>query len=257
MSEALEQAKAHVESIKRLVMALSVDYDRLEELKTQRNENAWLAGWNMPGYMPDNGPCTFETAEEARKYIAEEMERVAEELEEQAGAINDEDGDSLDAADLYVSAQELRDTAEAIALDARHSNATEFGQTVGKWHYWVTMNPTPLDDNDAQELAELEEDAGDCASEEQARERINEDALSVEVRSGWGSTDSWQAEEFRIVLCTGGPHVELRGTLDNNGEPCGVGVFYSDGWAEGGELLLSSDDRETVLTYCEQFYFGE
>jgi hypothetical protein len=38
--------------------------------------------------------------------------------------------------------------------------------------------------------------------------------LSVEYRSGWtASTDVGEKhwEEYRVVLCTGGPHVELRG----------------------------------------------
>ena len=45
---------------------------------------------------------------------------------------------------------------------------------------WASENP-----DDAAELAELESAAGDCENADDARERIMEDPLSVEVRSDW------------------------------------------------------------------------
>ena len=105
-----------------------------------------------------------------------------------------------------------------------------------------------------EELAELEEQAGDCSSQDEAQDRIQEDPLSVEVRSGWVSMgETLEAEEFRIVLCTGGPHVEILGDL-RNGSPSSVRVRYQ-GWGESGELFKF--DRGAVLTYCQQFCFGE
>lgn len=106
---------------------------------------------------------------------------------------------------------------------------------------------------DADELAELEAAAGDCESEEEARERIDQDPLSVEVRSDWVSPgEPMEAGEFRIVLCTGGPHVELVGDLDQYGQPSQVRVLYKD-WGTSGELF--DFDRDAVLTYCQQFFF--
>lgn len=116
---------------------------------------------------------------------------------------------------------------------------------------WVLKNP-----DEAEELADLEEAAGGCEDQDEARERILEDALSVEVRSGWSLVGEGQMapEEFRIVLCTGGPHVELVGDLDDHNEPSRVRVLYRD-WGTSGELF--DFDRDVVLTYCQQFYFGE
>ena len=108
--------------------------------------------------------------------------------------------------------------------------------------------------DEAVELAELEAAAGDCTSEEEARSRIQEDPLSVEIRSGWAnSRDEFEPEEFRIVLCTGGPHVEILGDLDR-GEPSRPRILYRD-WGTSGELF--DFDREAVLTYCRVFYLGE
>lgn len=52
---------------------------------------------------------------------------------------------------------------------------------------------------------------------EAAERAIHEDALSVEVRSGWyvpGARDAdTKPAEYRILLCTGGPAVQIVGGL--------------------------------------------
>lgn len=108
-----------------------------------------------------------------------------------------------------------------------------------------------------EELEELEDEANGCESEEEAREVIESDALSVEVRSGWGSVgDELTATEFRIVLCTGGPHVEIRGELDSYGEPCRAWLQYA-GWGTGmTERVNKPGDEDVLLGYADCFYFG-
>ena len=94
-------------------------------------------------------------------------------------------------------------------------------------------------------------------SREEVEQAIQEKPLSVEVRSGWESSfHSFTVDEFRIVLCTGGPHVEIRGDIGLHGEPQDVKVFYAD-WSEKGEYVLSDEEREAVTEFCQQFYFGE
>jgi hypothetical protein len=115
---------------------------------------------------------------------------------------------------------------------------------------WAAQSP-----DDARELEELETAAGDCTSPDDAMQGITEDALSVEVRSGWASMgEKLTPEEFRIVLCTGGPHVEIVGQLNEHGDPASVRVLYRD-WGTSGELY--DFDRAAVTRYCECFYFGE
>lgn len=109
-----------------------------------------------------------------------------------------------------------------------------------------------------EELKELEEEAGDCESQEQAERRIQEDALSVEVRSGWCSSPSeMEAEEFKILLCTGGPACRLIGELNQYNEPDKVRLQYQDWFTPWCDFYLDSEDEEIVLEYCRQFYFGE
>jgi|SRR5690606_15082376 len=109
--------------------------------------------------------------------------------------------------------------------------------------------------DEAAELAELEQAAGECEDAEDARDAILQDPLSVEVRSGWDSANAELAPtEYRIVLCTGGPHVEIRGELDEYGEPWNAALYYSDWFESNREYPASSEEQEALLAYARQFF---
>jgi hypothetical protein len=190
-----QQAAAQAASLVDMVCALTCDYDRLQELRDEREELA-------------------EAVEEAAKLAA------------MVAALTTD----------YDPLQKLQDEKEA--QEARAALAA-----------WNEEN--------AEELKDLENEAGECTSEDEARERIQEDPLSVEVRSAWTPAQEvpFSAAEFRIVLCTGGPHVEIRGELDDNGTPCRAWMQYQD-W--GTPMTQFYDiSQSTLLTYCQEFYFGE
>lgn len=169
---------------------------------------------------------------------------------------------SADSAEDQAKAQVASIVAMVAALECDYERLEELRETA-EWHRAiVAAYAEKMDDWQAnadataelEELAELEDAAGECTSEDDARERIQEDPLSVEMRSGWANTkEDFEAEEFRILLCTGGPHVEIQGEL-NNGTPSSVRIIYKD-WGTHDELF--DFDRAAVLTYCQQFYFGE
>ena len=107
----------------------------------------------------------------------------------------------------------------------------------------------------AQELAELEAAAGDCESREDAEQRIQEDPLSLEFRSGWStSREDLQPEEFKLLLGTGGPAVQVVGEIDD-GEPCNVRLQTQDWFTPWTDYR--DQDEEILLTYCRCFYFGD
>lgn len=148
----------------------------------------------------------------------------------------------------YDRLEELREEKESLTYDVSiaDQDSTERENAASILRKWEADN--------AKELADLEAAAGDCTDADDARQRIEEDALSVEVRSDWASPgEEMVASEFRIVLCTGGPHVEIVGDLSQHNEPESVRIIYKD-WGNHGELF--DFDHDAVLRYCSCFYFG-
>lgn len=149
------------------------------------------------------------------------------------------------------------------ALDCDYDRLEELRESAKENRAIVAAYAEKMDDWQAnadaaaelEELAELEEQSNGMASEDEAIEAIEQDPLSVETRSDWVST--WETMfpgEFRILLCTGGPHVEIVGDLDHYKQPCSVRILYKD-WGTHGELF--GFDHESVLRYCSVFFFGE
>ena len=96
---------------------------RIEELT--ESSAAFVAGWNMPGYMPDNEPARFQTWEGAREYIVEELERAADCF----GNADPETGDRDSGGDIYAPAMDrLREMPEP---------ANGYGETIGQYHWWI------------------------------------------------------------------------------------------------------------------------
>lgn len=202
MERAESQAKAQLESIREMVAALNLDWDRLAELREEREE-----------------------LQEAVQNACEEVDDA--EMEQSAARRDNEDFDP-DALDEACEAMQE-------AEDDLYSFGIRYGE----------------------ELADLEADAGDCEDEEQARERIQEDPLSIRVRSCWCSPgEKMEACEFEILLCTGGPAVRIVGELGTYNEPTRAWLEYQDWftpWVEYYEEGIS----DVLIEYSSQFYFGE
>jgi hypothetical protein len=75
----------------------------------------FVAGWNMPGYMPDNPPEEFATFDAAKRYIIDAIKREEDEEEDE-------------------------EKAEALAAFAEDVNlqSSPFGATCGRFHYFVS-----------------------------------------------------------------------------------------------------------------------
>ena len=92
---------------------------------------------------------------------------------------------------------------------------------------------------------------------EDARQAILEDALSVEVRSGWYSPgEILGPEEYQILLCTGGPAVRIIGDLGGYQEPETAGLEYQDWCTPWTTYRLTTGEEQAVLDYARVFYFG-
>jgi hypothetical protein len=177
--------------------------------------------------------CDYDRLEELRDEKAELVGAREEARKALEGQEHDEDCANFADCDCHMAelTGELGDASDALAE-------------------WEAEN--------GEELAELEEAAGDCEGEEQARERIDEDPLSVELRSGWcNSKEEMEPEEFKILLCTGGPAVQIIGDLGQWNEPERASLQHQDWFERWEDLHLTSEEEEIVLEYCRCFYFGE
>lgn len=130
---------------------------------------------------------------------------------------------------------------------------------------------------DALQAADQDENDTRGSAADEARDRIKEDALSVAIRSGWyspGAREDATPEEYEILLCTGGPAVRIRGTLNEHCEPESAKLEMQDWflpWTEyrpvAGMIGTKNDPRDperpqydsepVLLAYAACFWFGE
>ena len=118
-------------------------------------------------------------------------------------------------------------------------------------------------------------EAWDCGSNvynwttEGIREKAQDEALSVEFRSGWTSNpEEMKPEEFKILLSTGGPACQIVGKIDYGScEPIDIEIQYQDWFTPWEPLQLNctyadrspniTSDYEALEWFCNCFYFGE
>ena len=193
-------ALAGYDSIREMVAALDIDYDRLEELREKRDE-------------------------------------LREDVRDAEKALNDAREEGMEG-EIVLARQSLEECKTAAAMNYK---------------------------DDGEELEQLESAAGECESREDAEQRIHEDALSVEVRSDWYTpgqlNDASAPSEFKILLTTGGPALQMRGELNEHGEPSRARLEYQDWGTPWTQLVCDSEgnvvSQGVLLAYARCFYFGE
>lgn len=108
-------------------------------------------------------------------------------------------------------------------------------------------------------LLETSRNAMDDDGKESAYDAIREYALSVEVASAWRAVgeDEQKPDQYRIVLCYGGPAVQIVGTLNQYMEPTAARLEHQD-WGTQWEVYRLDEEQEaTLLAFAGCFYFGE
>jgi len=103
-----------------------------------------------------------------------------------------------------------------------------------------------------------DEDREEYHDEEKAREQIQEDALEVSVRaSGWRSPgETPEADEYRILITTGGPACQVKGDLDAHMQPEDADIQYQDWGTPWTNLPTTQEEDDALLEYARQFYLG-
>ena len=79
---------------------------------------------------------------------------------------------------------------------------------------------------------------------ESAIETIQNDPLSVEVRSNWHAPGADATpEEFKILLCWGGPACRIIGELSEYNEPEKARIEYQDWFTEWTDYPLTEEEE--------------
>jgi len=149
----------------------------------------------------------------------------------------------------YDRLEALKDEKESIQWDIDNaSDPQELADAVKQMEEFINESN--------QELRDLLDAANGCTDQDEAQQAIQENPLSVQVRSDWEDSQAdFQACEFQILLCTGGPAVRIMGELDHQKQPVRAWLEYQD-WGTPWTMLYG-DHQSVLLTYCNEFYFGE
>jgi len=108
-------------------------------------------------------------------------------------------------------------------------------------------------------IAALDLAGEDDNARDDAYQIIQEDPLSVEVRSDWHSPGDRDTEtaEYNILLCTGGPACRIVGELDKWAQPETASIEHQDWGTPWTKYPLNREDEAIVVRYAQCFYFGE
>lgn len=112
---------------------------------------------------------------------------------------------------------------------------------------------------EAREADEFAIYEGEEVTTDDMAERMQSNALDVQVRSDWHTpgTDEHGANEYSILLCTGGPAVRIIGELDEYGQPETTNLEYQDWFTPWERYQTTLEENDIMRTYALQFYFGE
>ncbi|MZR12691.1 hypothetical protein GQE99_06610 [Maritimibacter sp. DP07] len=95
-------------------------------------------------------------------------------------------------------------------------------------------------------------------AQDEAREEIMCDPLSIEFRSRWGgSVEEFEAEEFRILLAWGGPAVQIVGQIGRFGEAESYELQVQDWFQPWTTYPMTAAQDEALRVYLNEFYLGE
>ena len=103
------------------------------------------------------------------------------------------------------------------------------------------------------------QESNDYNQQDELRESILNNALSVEFRSGWYSSPEsitdLRPEEFKILLSWGGPALRVIGELDDYG-PVNPKLQFQDWGTLWTDFKITEDQQKALNWFCNCFYFG-
>lgn len=219
-----EVGRAAMESIRELVAGLS----------KERAAKEWTSGLNREACLKalglDEADQPHYVRDAGGEYLAEDGGRTP--ASDEAKEFDDQE-DAEDACE--------RETDLAVIVDPDERSIEELREAIVE---------AIVEDDEEPDGFEWDED--------EARERVLDDALEVQVRGGWrgvGEKDDDEAEEFSILLTTGGPAVRIMGEL-SDGQPTRAWLEVQD-WGTPWTEHFEEGAGEVLLEYASAFCFEE
>jgi hypothetical protein len=157
----------------------------------------------------------------------------------------------------YDRLEELRDERDSYEVEEHSPQCAVMFSVDNSMHgpcnCWAIENA-----ENAEELEQLETEAGDNTDAEQARERLTESILDLQVRSDWHAPgEESEPTDFMILLSTGGPALRIRGELGRYNQPERAWLEYQDWGTPWTEYYGDNLDTDALLAFAAYFYFGE
>jgi hypothetical protein len=227
-----------------------------------KESSVWVESYGGVSALNDYFRCDAEPVAVVEPAVAAEPDKMAN-ARSQAWAQYESICELVEAVRMASDDDAYADGAEALASAAGFSVGWyERGECEG--HYWRKGDAFGDEGHaDASDAWVACCDDNDLRpSDDDARRAIHEDALSVEVRSDWREPGGdAAASEFRVLLCTGGPAVQIRGELSEHGEPTRAWLQCQDWFTSWQDVVVDRNgaviDGDVLLAYCSEFYFGE
>lgn len=112
-----------------------------------------------------------------------------------------------------------------------------------------------------QAMLQAVDNAKNDADFDAALQTLREDPLTVEHRGPWvhvnqEPNDMQEPMEYKMLLCTGGPAVQLRGDLDDNGIPINICLEYQDWFTPWKIYRTNAFQEQQLLRYANYLYVG-
>lgn len=123
------------------------------------------------------------------------------------------------------------------------------------WAASILEVMTALDALESGEAESVECDGCTYVDADSLRQHIDEMPLSVQVRGGWYTPggEAPDAEEFEILLSTGGPALRIYGDIGGLAR-----LQWQDWGTPWTDYFETSDDEdEAIASFVGSFWFGE
>ena len=150
-----------------------------------------------------------------------------------------------------------RNWAEEIGRNAFAAIAEMVDAASADWEQLEHLRdcePDELDEFEREQLRDLEAEVGDCEDQGDAEQRILDDPLSVGLGGWWETGTEPEAQEYRVLLTTGGPAVRIVGDIGLHGGAESAAMEVQD-W--GKPWTTYPCDQSILLEYVSRLYLGE